>query len=318
LARKKISIIGAGNVGATCGHWLAEKELGDIVMLDIVEGLAAGKALDLYEASPVAGFDVRLTGTRDYDQTDGSDVVIITSGLARKPGMSRDELLKANTKIVAQVTREVIARSPNTFLIIVSNPLDAMTYVAAKVSNLPKNRVMGMAGILDTARFRSFVAEALNVSVTDVTAMLLGGHGDDMVPLPRYSSVAGIPLAELLEPEQIEAIVQRTRKGGIEIVNLLKTGSAYYAPAAAAAEMAAAIIQDRKKIRPCCAWCEKEYDVGGCFVGVPVILGSGGVEKVIELKLTEEERRLFDTSVSHVKKLIGEVDKLIAEERNLK
>ena len=301
--RKKISIIGAGNVGATCAHCLAQKELGEIVLLDIVEGLAAGKALDLFESSPVSGFDVRFAGTCDYRDTEGSDVVIITSGLPRKPGMSRDELLKANTQIVAEVTKNVIDNSIDPFLIVVSNPLDAMTYVAGKVSELPKNHVMGMAGILDTARYRSFIAEALDISVNDISAVLLGGHGDDMVPLPRYTCVAGIPLTELMDEQQIEAIVERTRKGGIEIVNLLKTGSAYYAPAAAAAEMAEAILKDKKRLLPCCAWCDLEYGVGGGFVGVPVILGSEGVEQIIELKLTEQEKQLFDASVAHVKKL---------------
>ena len=306
--RKKITIIGAGNVGATCANRLAQKELGDIVLLDIVEGLAAGKALDLFEASPIGGFDARLAGTSDYNDTKNSDVVIITSGLARKPGMSRDDLLKANTQIVADVTRNVIANSPDAILIIVSNPLDVMTYVAGKVSKLPKNRVVGMAGVLDTARYRSFIAEALNISVNDVSAVLLGGHGDDMVPLPRYTCVAGIPLPELMDEQQIKAIVERTRKGGIEIVNLLKTGSAYYAPAAAAAEMAEAILKDKKRLLPCCAWCDKEYGVGGGFVGVPVILGSKGVERVIELKLTEQEKQLFDASVAHVKELTEQVD----------
>jgi malate dehydrogenase len=308
LVRKKITIIGAGNVGATCANRLAQKELGDIVLLDIVEGLAAGKALDLFEASPIGGFDVRLAGTSDYNDTKNSDVVIITSGLARKPGMSRDDLLKANTQIVADVTRNVIANSPDAILIIVSNPLDVMTYVAGKVSKLPKNRVVGMAGVLDTARYRSFIAEALNISVNDVSAVLLGGHGDDMVPLPRYTCVAGIPLPELMDKQQIKAIVERTRKGGIEIVNLLKTGSAYYAPAAAAAEMAEAILKDKKRLLPCCAWCDKEYGVGGGFVGVPVILGSKGVERIIELELTEQEKQLFDTSVAHVKELTEQVD----------
>ena len=306
--RKKITIIGAGNVGATCANRLAQKELGDIVLLDIVEGLAAGKALDLFEASPVGGFDVRLAGTSDYSDTKGSDVVIITSGLARKPGMSRDDLLKANTQIVADVTRNVVASSPDAILIIVSNPLDVMTYVAGKVSKLPKNRVMGMAGVLDTARYRSFIAEALDISVNDISAVLLGGHGDDMVPLPRYTCAAGIPLPELMDEQQIKAIVERTRKGGIEIVNLLKTGSAYYAPAAAAADMAEAILKDKKRLLPCCAWCDKEYGVGGGFVGVPVILGSEGVERIIELELTEQEKQLFDTSVAHVKELTEQVD----------
>ena len=311
MARKKISIIGAGNVGATCAHWLAGKELGDIVMLDIVEGLAAGKGLDLYEAAPVGKFDVHLTGTCDYKDTQDSEVVIITSGLARKPGMSRDDLLKANTQIIAEVTGKVMAHSSNPYLIVVSNPLDAMTYAAGKVSGLAKNMVMGMAGILDTARYRAFLAEALNVSVTDIAAVLLGGHGDDMVPLPRYTSVGGVPVTELLDKETIEAIVERTRKGGIEIVNLLKTGSAYYAPAAAAAEMTEAILKDKKRLLPCCAWCDKEYGVNGGFVGVPVILGSGGVEKVIELKLSEQEKNLLDASVLHVKELTKQVDAIL-------
>jgi len=311
LPRKKISIIGAGHVGATCAHWLAQKELGDIVLLDIVDGLAAGKALDLSEAAPVGRFDVQFTGTDDYAETEGSDLVIITSGLPRKPGMSRDDLLKANVKIVAEVTENILQYTIEPIIIVVSNPLDAMTYTAGKVSGLPRNRVMGMAGGLDTARYRSFIAEALNVSVKDITAQLLGGHGDDMVPLPRYTSVAGIPLAELMDPEQIEAIVTRTRRGGIEIVNLLKTGSAYYAPSAAAVEMTEAILKDQKRLLPCCAWCDLEYKVGGGFVGVPVILGNEGVERVIELDLTAEEKALFDQSVSHVKVLSGQVDEIL-------
>ncbi len=311
MARKKISIIGAGNVGATCAHWLAEKELGDIVMLDIVDGLAAGKALDLFEASPVGGFDGKLTGTCDYADTAGSDVVIITSGLARKPGMSRDDLLKKNTEIVSQVSRSVAAKSPHAFLIVVSNPLDAMTYVAAKVTGFPKNRVMGMAGGLDSARYRSFIAEALHVSVKDVTAMLMGGHGDDMVPLPRYTTVAGIPITELLDSKTLDAIVDRARKGGIEIVNLLKTGSAYYAPSAAAVEMTEAILKDQRRVIPCCAYCDKEYGIGGYFVGVPVVLGSGGVEKVMELRLNPQEKALLGVSIEHVKDLVRQVDPLI-------
>jgi len=311
MARKKISVIGAGNVGATCAHWLAQKELADVVMLDIVDGLAAGKALDLYEASPVGGFDVKLIGTCDYAETADSDVVIITSGKARTPGMSRDDLLKINTKIVTEVTASVVANSPDTFIIVVSNPLDVMTYVAAKVSGLAKNRVVGMAGILDSARFRSFIAEALNVSVADISAMLMGGHGDDMVPLPRYTTVSGIPLTELLDQASIEAIVDRTRKGGIEIVNLLKTGSAYYAPSIAAAQMAEAVIKDKRRLLPCCAWCDSEYGVGEAFVGVPIILGAAGVEKIIELHLTPQEKHMFDESVSHVKELIENVEKIM-------
>ena len=312
MARKKISIIGAGNVGATAAHWLTAKELGDVVLLDIVDGLAQGKALDLYEASPVERCDVGLVGTCDYEATAGSEVVIITSGLARKPGMSRDDLLVKNAAIVASVTKEVVKHSPQAFLIVVSNPLDAMVHVAAQASQLPKHRVIGMAGILDTARYRSFIAEALDVSVADISALLLGGHGDDMVPLVRYTTVAGIPLSELMDVEQIEAIVQRTRKGGIEIVNLLKTGSAYYAPSAGAAEMAEAILKDKRRVLPCCAYCDKEYGIGGAFVGVPVVLGANGVEKVIELQLTADEKKLFDTSVQHVKELVGRVDEVMS------
>jgi len=310
LSRKKVSIIGAGNVGSSCAHWLAQKELADIVILDIVDGLAAGKALDLYEASPVGRFDVSLKGTCDYADTADSEVVIITSGRPRKPGMSRDDLLKVNTEIVTSVTGNVVKHSPNAFIIVVSNPLDAMTYVAAQVSALPKNRVVGMAGILDTARYRSFIAEALNVSVTDISAMLLGGHGDDMVPLPRYTTVGGIPLTELLDSQQIDSIVKRTRAGGIEIVNLLKSGSAYYAPSAAAVEMTEAVLKDKRRVLPCCAWCDKEYSARGCFVGVPVILGAAGVEKIIELKLNDQEKSLLDISIAHVKELIGQVEKL--------
>ncbi|MBN1435556.1 MAG: malate dehydrogenase [Sedimentisphaerales bacterium] len=310
MTRKKVSIIGAGNVGATCAHWILQKELADIVLLDIVEGLAAGKALDLYEASPIQRADVRLIGTTDYAQTAQSDIVIITSGLARKPGMSRDDLLKANAQIVTDVTKNVVKHSPNAFLIIVSNPLDAMTQVAADVSQFPKNRVMGMAGILDTARYRSFIAEALGVSVADIQALLLGGHGDDMVPLPRYTTVAGIPITELLDQPTIDAIIDRARKGGIEIVNLLKTGSAYYAPSAAAAEMAEAILKDKRRILPCCAYCDKEYNAGGCFVGVPVILGANGVEKVIQLQLNPDEQKLITESINHVKQLTTQLKTL--------
>lgn len=312
LARKKISIIGAGNVGATCAHWLAQKELADIVLLDIVDGLAAGKALDMLEAGPIGRYNIRVTGTCDYAETAQSDIVIITSGLARKPGMSRDDLLKSNAKIVASVSRSVVEKSPDAYLIVVSNPLDAMVYVAAKTTKLPSNRVMGMAGILDTARYRAFVAEAVGVAVTDVSALLLGGHGDDMVPLPRYTSVAGIPLTELLDSEQIDAIVARTRAGGIEIVNLLKTGSAYYAPSAGAAEMAEAILKDTRRVLPCCVWCGGEYGVGGAFVGVPAVIGANGVEKVIELELTSDEKALLDASVAHVRDLTALVDEIMA------
>jgi malate dehydrogenase len=312
MARKKVSIIGAGNVGATCAHWLVKKELADIVLLDIVEGLPQGKALDMFEASPVERYDVKVTGTNDYADTADSDVVVITSGLARKPGMSRDDLLKINLEIVTAVTKDVVAKSPNAILIVVSNPLDAMVYAAWKASGLPHQRVIGMAGILDTARYRSFIAEALNVSVTDIQALLLGGHGDDMVPLPRYTTVSGIPLAELMDQGAIDAVVDRARKGGIEIVNLLKTGSAYYAPGAGTAEMVEAIIKDKNRVLPCCAYCDKEYGIGGYYVGVPIVMGSNGVEKVIELQLNSDEKSLLDESVDHVKKLVAQVDELRA------
>ncbi len=305
LRRHKLTIVGAGNVGATAAHWAAAKELGDIVLVDVVEGVPQGKGLDLFEASPVEGFDSRIVGTNGYEETAGSDVVIITAGLARKPGMSRDDLLARNADIVKGVTREVAKRSPDAVLIVVSNPLDAMTYVAKQVSGFPKNRVVGMAGVLDSARMRSFIAAELNVSVEDVTAFVLGGHGDTMVPLPRYSTVAGIPLPALLPKARIDAIVERTRNGGAEIVNLLKTGSAYYAPAAAAVQMAEAILRDKKRILPCAAYLEGEYGVHGYFVGVPVKLGAGGVEQVIQIELTPEERAALQRSVDAVKELVA-------------
>jgi malate dehydrogenase len=306
MKRAKISIIGAGNVGATAAHWAASKELGDIVLVDIpqIDGVPQGKALDLAEAAPVEGYDAHITGATTYEPTAGSDVVIITAGLARKPGMSRDDLLLKNTEIVRSVTEQVVRVSPNAVLVVVSNPLDAMVYVTYKVSGFPAQRVVGMAGVLDTARYRSFIAAELEVSVEDIQALLMGGHGDDMVPLPRYTSVGGIPLPELMAAEKIEAIVKRTRNGGAEIVNFLKTGSAYYAPAASAVQMAEAIIRDKKRVLPCAAYCNREYGVGGYFVGVPVKLGSGGVEKILEVPLTLEERKLFDASVNHVKDLI--------------
>ncbi len=307
LKRKKITIVGAGFVGATAAHWSAIKELGDICLLDIVEGMPQGKALDLLEASPVEGLNVNVIGTNDYADTANSDVVIITAGLPRKPGMSRDDLLFKNAEIVKSVTEQIAKYSPNAYLIVVSNPLDAMVYVAYKVSGFPTNRVMGMAGVLDAARFRTFIAMELGVSVEDVTAFVLGGHGDTMVPLPRYSTVGGIPITELLPPEKIEALVERTRNGGGEIVNLLKTGSAFFAPSASAVLMAEAIIKDQKRLLPCAAYCDKEYDVGGYFVGVPVILGGNGVEKVIEIKLTDQEKEAFKKSVEAVKSLVNKL-----------
>ena len=304
MPRPKISIVGAGNVGATTAHWIASKELGDVVLLDIVEGMPQGKALDLLEASPVQNFSVDIKGTNNYDDTKNSDIVVVTSGIARKPGMSRDDLISINTKIVKEVTETIARHSPNCILIVVTNPLDAMVYVASKASGFPKNRVMGMAGILDSTRFRTFIAKELDVSVEDVDATVLGGHGDSMIPLPRYSTVSGIPITELMSKERIEALVERTRKGGEEIVNLLKTGSAYYAPAASVAEMVESILKDKKRILPCAAFCDREYGVKGYFVGVPVKLGRKGIEKVIELKLTLEELANFKKSVDHVKSLV--------------
>jgi malate dehydrogenase len=303
-ARKKITVVGAGNVGATAAHWLAAKELGDVVLVDIVEGVPQGKALDLAQAAPVEGFDVRMIGSNTYDETENSDVVIITAGLARKPGMSRDDLLKTNAGIVSQVVDEIVRRSPNSILIIVSNPLDAMCQVALRRSGFPKHRVIGMAGVLDSARMRCFLAEALNVSVENVTAFVLGGHGDTMVPLPRYSTCAGIPITELLPKDQIDAIVKRTAGGGAEIVSLLKTGSAYYAPSAAAVEMTESILKDKRKILPCAAYLEGEYGINGLYVGVPCKLGANGLEQIIEINLTAEERIALQKSASAVQELV--------------
>jgi len=304
MKRKKITVVGGGFVGATAAHWVAAKELGDVVLIDIIEGMPQGKALDLLEATPVEGLDVNVLGTNDYADTANSDLVIITAGIARKPGMSRDDLLAINTGIVKEVTAQIAKYSPNAFLIVVSNPLDAMVYVAHKVSGFPANRVIGMAGILDSARFRSFIATELGVSVKDIQAFVLGGHGDTMVPLPRYTTVSGIPIPDLMSAECIEALVDRTRNGGAEIVNLLKTGSAFFAPSASAVQMAEAILKDQKRILPCAAYCDKEYGVGGYFVGVPVMLGAAGVEKIVEIKMTTEEKARFDKSVEAVKRLV--------------
>ena len=303
--RNKITVVGAGNVGATAAHWLAAKEMGDVVLVDIVEGVPQGKSLDLAQAAPIEGYDVKLVGTNTYDGTENSDVVIITAGLPRKPGMSRDDLLKTNADIVSKVVDEVVSRSPDSILIIVSNPLDAMCQVALRRSGFPKHRVIGMAGVLDSARMRCFLAEALDVSVENVTAFVLGGHGDTMVPLPRYSTCAGIPITELLSKEQIDAIVKRTAGGGAEIVNLLKTGSAYYAPSAAATEMVEAILKDKKKILPCAAYLTGEYGINGLYIGVPVKLGSKGIEQIIEIKLTAEEKAGLDKSAAAVQELVG-------------
>ncbi|MCL5945696.1 MAG: malate dehydrogenase [Planctomycetes bacterium] len=309
MKRAKISIIGAGNVGATSAHWAVAKELGDVVLVDVpqIDGVPQGKALDLAQAAPIEGSDVGLTGSTSYESTANSDVVIITAGLARKPGMSRDDLLLKNTEIVKSVTQQVVKYSPKSVLLVVSNPLDAMVYVAYKTSGFEPRRVIGMAGVLDTARYRCFIAAELGVSVEDIQALLLGGHGDDMVPLPRYTSVAGIPLPELLSAEKIDAIVKRTRSGGAEIVNLLKTGSAYYAPAAAVIQMAESIIKDKKRVLPCAAYCDHQYGVGGYFVGVPVKLGSNGVEQILEVQLTAEEKKLMESSVDHVRRLVATI-----------
>jgi malate dehydrogenase len=304
IKRKKISIIGAGNVGATAAHWAAAKELGDIVLVDIVEGVPQGKGLDLLEAMPVANSDVSIIGTNGYEETKDSDVVIITAGIPRKPGMSRDDLITTNTNIVKAVTEQVCKYSPNAFIIVVSNPLDAMTYVAYKVSGFPRNRVMGMAGVLDTARFRIFLAMELNVSVEDIVAFVLGGHGDTMVPLVRYCSVGGIPVTKLLPKEKLDAIVQRTRDGGIEIVNYLKTGSAYYAPSISAIAMAEAILKDKKRIMPVATYLEGEYGYRDVVCGVPVKLGGNGIEFIYELDFTDEEKAMFDNSVKAVQELI--------------
>jgi malate dehydrogenase len=310
MARKKISIIGAGNVGATAAHRLADKELGDIVLVDIIEGMPQGKALDLAEAAPIEGYDVKLVGSNGYKETANSDIVIITSGLPRKPGMSRDDLLRTNADIVASVTEQVIKYSPNPIIIVVSNPLDAMCHVALKKSGLSRERVIGMAGVLDSARMRHFIAEELNVSVENVTAFVLGGHGDTMVPLPRYSTVAGIPIPDLLPKEKISQIVERTRNGGAEIVNLLKTGSAYYAPSAAIVEMVEAILKDKKKILPCAAYLEGEYGINGLFIGVPVKLGARGIEQIIQINLTTEERAALQRSAAAVQELVNTLGKM--------
>jgi malate dehydrogenase len=304
MARKKITVVGAGNVGATTAQRLADKELGDVVMVDIIDGLPQGKSLDLAQAAPIEGYDSRLVGSNGYKETVDSDIVVITSGLPRKPGMSRDDLLKTNAGIVGSVTAEIMKYSRNPILIIVSNPLDAMCHVAMKQSGLPKQRVIGMAGVLDSARMRCFIADALNVSVENVTAFVLGGHGDTMVPLPRYSNVAGIPLPDLLPKDKIDQIVERTRNGGAEIVSLLKSGSAYYAPSAAVVEMVEAILKDKKKILPCAAYLEGEYGINRLFVGVPAKLGERGIEEIIQINMTTDERTALQRSAAAVQELV--------------
>jgi malate dehydrogenase len=303
--RKKVTIVGSGNVGATAAHWIAAKELADVVLIDIVEGVPQGKGLDLLEAMPIEKRDSYVIGTNDYADTANSDIVVITAGIPRKPGMSRDDLLNTNYKIMKDVVSKVVEHSPNCILIIVSNPLDAMAQAAFKLSGFSRQRVIGMAGVLDSARFRAFIAQELNVSVENVTAFVLGGHGDTMVPLPRYSTVAGIPITELMDAETLGRLVQRTRDGGAEIVKYLKTGSAYYAPSAAATEMVEAILKDKKKILPCAAYLEGEYGVHGLYVGVPVKLGWAGIEQIIQIKLTQEEQAALDKSAEAVKELVG-------------
>src|SRR3954470_10716829 len=303
--RKKISVVGAGNVGATAAHWIAAKELADVVLVDIVEGIPQGKGLDLLEAMPIEKRDSHVLGTNDYTETANSDIVIITAGIPRKPGMSRDDLLNTNYKIMQDVVGKVVANSPNSILIVVSNPLDAMAQAAFRISKFNRERVIGMAGVLDSARFRTFIAEELKVSVENVTAFVLGGHGDTMVPLPRYSTVAGIPITEMMDKATVDRLVQRTRDGGAEIVKYLKTGSAYYAPSAAVTEMVEAILKDKKKILPCAAYLEGEYGIKGLFVGVPCKLGAKGLEEIIQIKLTAEEQAALQKSADAVKELVN-------------
>ncbi|UCD50995.1 MAG: malate dehydrogenase [Phycisphaerales bacterium] len=310
MAKDKITVVGAGNVGATTAHIAATRRLGQIVLLDIVEGLAEGKALDMAEASPIYGSDQNVVGTTDWARTAGSDVVIVTSGMPRKAGMSRDDLLATNAKIVKAVSEQIARHCPNAFVIVVCNPLDAMVYATAKTTGFPKQRVTGMAGALDSARFCYFLASELDVCVEDVHCVLMGGHGDDMVPLPRFTSVSGIPIAQLLDASKIDELIERTRKGGIEVVHLLGF-SAYYAPAAGAVQMAEAILRDKKQVFSCCAYCETEYRADGQFVGVPAVLGKEGVERIIELDLNRSEQVQFDESLAHVKELVAKVDGIL-------
>ncbi len=302
--RKKVTVVGAGNVGANCAVRIADKGLADVVLVDVVEGVPQGKGLDILEAGPVEGYDVLVSGANDYEPTANSDIVVITAGFPRKPGMSRDDLLMANYEVVKTATESAVKQSPNAILILVTNPLDAMCWTARKVSGFDRNRVIGMAGVLDTARYRTFIAQELQVSVENVTALVLGGHGDTMVPIVRLTTVGGMPLTELLDQATIDRLVQRTRDGGAEIVKYLKTGSAYYAPSAATVEMVESILLDRKKVLPCAAWLEGEYGINGLFVGVPVKLGSKGIEKVYEFQLTDSEKQALDKSAAAVKELI--------------
>lgn len=310
MSRKKIALIGAGQIGGTMALLAAQKELGDVVLYDIVEGVPQGKGLDIYEATPVEGWNSKIIGTNSYQDIEGADICIVTAGIPRKPGMSRDDLVNTNTKIIKEVAENIKKYAPNSFVIVITNPLDAMVYVMHKITGFPKNRVMGMAGVLDSARFRAFISMETGISVEDITAFVLGGHGDDMVPLPRYSTIAGIPLPEFpgMTKEKINAMVQRTRNGGGEIVNLLKTGSAFYAPASSAIAMAESILKDQKRVFPCAVLCEGEYGYHNIFMGVPVILGKNGVEKIIEIQLTQEEKQALEKSAESVRKLIKIVD----------
>ena len=311
MPRHKVAVIGAGNVGATVAQEVAQQEIADVVVTDIIEGFPQGKALDLYEASPIDGYDSHLSGTNDLKDIGGADVVVITAGFPRKPGMDRMDLLKKNTDIVGGVVDQIVTHAPDAIIIVVTNPLDVMTYLAFKKSGFGKKRVLGQAGVLDTARFCAFIAMEVGCSVKDVRAMVLGGHGDSMVPLPRHASVSGIPVTDLIPDERLDALIQRTRKGGGEIVNLLKTGSAYYAPGAATAAMVGSVLRDERRILPSCCYLEGEYGLEGVFAGVPAILGAGGMEKVVELKLTEDEKAALHQSAAAVKKGMGEIDSLL-------
>lgn len=304
MSRKKIALIGAGNIGGVLAQLVAIKELGDVILFDVVEGLPQGKSLDIWEGTPVLNADVKITGVNSYEGIKGADVVIVTAGLARKPGMSRDDLLNTNLKIMASVAEGVKTNAPKAFVIVISNPLDAMVAAMQRLSGLPQNQVVGMAGVLDSARFRAFVAAELGVSVTDVQALVLGGHGDDMVPITRLCSVGGIPVAELISKDRLDAIVKRTRMAGGEVVDLLKTGSAFVSPAASAIQMAESYLKDKKRILPCAAYLNGQYGVKGYYVGVPAVIGAGGVERVLEFKLTADEQKLFSESVAHVKALV--------------
>ncbi|GAA5529676.1 malate dehydrogenase [Herpetosiphon gulosus] len=309
--RKKVTIIGAGFVGSTCAHWLASKELADVVLVDIVEGIPQGKGLDLLQSGPVEGFDVSVIGTNSYEETTDSDVVILTSGAPRKPGMTREDLLKINAEITKSNIEKVAKTSPNACIIVVNNPMDTMTYLARVASGFPKERVMGQGGVLDAARYRTFLAQELNVSVEDIQAMLMGGHGDEMVPLPRYTTVSGIPVTEFISAERLNQIVERTKKGGGEIVSLLKTGSAYYAPAAATIQMVEAILKDKKRVLPAAAYLEGEYGINDLYFGVPVVLGAGGVEKILELPLSDDEKALMAKSAELVRSSVDTLRTLI-------